>query len=134
MRETRNSLVILGLIMMSKIYEEHIYQQALNERKRMIFDYKKLDKVLGLERWNADLDPKLVGIGHEYDKTVVANNDKIFTGKFKMGNHTIFYPKNLKERLRSNRFATNAKIKVVEQYKDLYERNVILNALSSYKP
>lgn len=96
----------------------------------MEFNYKKLESLLDLSRYDRDLSPKLIGIGHEYDKQCVKNNEKIFTGK--MG--SIKFPKGIKESLQSQRFATALKAKMVEDYKGLYSRERILHAIASYKP
>ena len=100
----------------------------------MIFDYKKLEETLGLNLYNPDLDSVLIGIGQEYDRIVFCNNAKIFTGVLKDKNGDIKYPKTLKERLKAQRFATSAKIKVIERYKHLYSRKQIISAIKGFKP
>lgn len=100
----------------------------------MLFDYKKLEKELGMENYNPDLNSKLIGIAQEYDRIVAENNNQIFTGSLNHKGKTIRYPATLKERLQAQRFATSAKMKVIENYKDLYSPRQIISAINGFKP
>ncbi len=100
----------------------------------MVFDYNTLAEKLGMHNYNADLDSKLIGIAQEYDRLVAENNKTIFTGKLSHGNKVIKFPASLKERLKAQRFATSAKMKVIERYKDLYSPEQIISAIKGFKP
>ena len=100
----------------------------------MVFDYKEISKEIGIERYNADIPSELIGIAHDFDRRVVKNNEKIFTGEFTVKGKTYKYPKNIRERLLSLRFATNAKIKLVENLKGIYTKKEVLSAINTYKP
>ena len=100
----------------------------------MQFNYAKLEKRLGMQNYNPDLPGPLLGIAQEYDRIVAENNDKIFTGKLKHSNRKIKYPKTIKERLQAQRFATSAKIKIIENFRDLYSPEQIISAIKGFKP
>ena len=100
----------------------------------MQFDYARLEKRLGMENYNPDIDSVLMGIAQEYDRRVANNNKKIFTGKLNRGETTIRFTKGMKERLRAQRFATNSKIKIIEEFKDLYSSTEIISAINGFKP
>lgn len=100
----------------------------------MKLDYRGLEREMGMKLYNPDLPSKLIGIAHEYAKTVSANNEKIFTGELIDGTNVIKYPKDYKERMRSQRFAINAKMKIVERYLDIFNKDDILLAMISYRP
>lgn len=100
----------------------------------MQFDYRVLEQKLGMENYNPDLTSKLIGVGQEYDRIVAQNNKKIFTGKLKHNNRVIRYPKTLQERLKAQRFATSAKIKIIENFRDIYTPEQIISAINGFKP
>lgn len=98
------------------------------------FDYAVLEKKLGMENYNPDLNSTLIGIAQEYDRVVALNNDSIFTGTLEHNKRKIKYPKTLKERLQAQRFATSAKIKIIENFRDLYSPEQIISAINGFKP
>lgn len=101
---------------------------------RVVFDYDNLEALLGMENYNPDLESKLIGIAQEYDRTVANNNEKIFTGVLKHNNKVVKYPSSLKERLQAQRFATSAKLKILETYGELYTPKQIISAINGFKP
>jgi len=100
----------------------------------MQFNYAALEKKLGMHNYNPDLQSPLIGIAQEYDRTVANNNEKIFSGTLVHNNKTIKYPKTLKERLQAQRFATSAKLKIIENFRDLYSPEQIISAINGFKP
>lgn len=100
----------------------------------MVFDYNKLEKEIGLQNYNPELNSTLIGIAQEYDRVVAENNAKIFTGVLKHNSREVKYPKTLKERLQAQRFATSAKIKILENFRDLYSSEQIISAINGFKP
>lgn len=100
----------------------------------MQFNYADLEEKLGMQNYNPDLRSELIGIAQEYDRIVTENNDKIFTGVLTHNNRTIKYPKSIKERLKAQRFATAAKSKLIENFRDLYSQKQIISAIKGFKP
>jgi hypothetical protein len=100
----------------------------------MQFNYAALEKKLGMHNYNPDLNGELIGIVQEYDRIVAKNNSKIFTGVLEHNNRKIKYPKTIKERLQAQRFATSAKLKIIENFKELYSAKQIISAINGFKP